>query len=101
MRLPDNPNLPREVEPLVRQLDTLYRAIAQQVNQVSEGTAFAFYNASTAAPTAGAWNLGDFIRNAAPAELGSPGSRYVIHGWQCITAGTPGTWVQCRFLTGN
>lgn len=101
MRLQDNPALPAELPSLVRQLDTLHRAIAQQVNQLSEGTAVAFYNASTAAPTAGSYNVGDFIRNSAPAELGAPGSKYIIHGWQCTVAGSPGTWLQCRFLTGN
>ena len=101
MRLQDAPNLPQEVPALVRQLDTLYRGTAQQVNQLSEGLMVANYNAATAAPTAGASNVGDFIKNLTPSELGSPGSKYIIHGWQCTVAGNPGTWLQCRFLTGN
>lgn len=101
MRLPDNPNLPAELTSLIRQLDSIYRNTAQQLNQLSEGQVVANYNAATAAPTAGAFNRGDFIKNSTPAELGGVGSKYIIHGWQCITAGTPGTWVQCRFLTGN
>jgi hypothetical protein len=101
MRLQDSPNLPSEIPSLIRQLDSLYRNTAQQVNQLSEGQMVANYNADTAAPTAGRFNRGDFIKNSAPSELGGAGSKYVIHGWQCIAAGTPGTWVQCRFLTGN
>ena len=101
MKIQDNPSLPSELPALVRQLDTLYRQIAQQVNSLSEGQMVAAYNALTAAPTTGAWNRGDFIRNSAPIELGSPGSRYVVHGWICVTAGTPGTWVPARYLTGN
>lgn len=39
----------------------------------------------TAAPTTGAWNVGDQCANSAPAAGGPP-------GWVCTTAGTPGTW---------
>jgi hypothetical protein len=77
-----------------------YKDIAQQVNALSEGRLMAFYTALTAVPTTGTWNRGDFVINSQPSELGTAGSKYVIHGWQCVTAGTPGTWVQCRFLTG-
>lgn len=78
-----------------------YKEIAYQVNQVSEGKIAGAYNASTAAPTSGTWTQGDFIRNSAPTELGTASSKYVIFGWSCVASGTPGTWVQCRFLTGN
>lgn len=81
--------------------DLWYRQIARQVNTLSEGGISANYNAATAAPTTGTWAQGDFIKNSAPSELGSAASKYVIHGWQCTVSGTPGTWVQCRFLTGN
>lgn len=39
-----------------------------------------------AAPTAGAYMLGDMVINAAP-TAGSP------FGWHCTAAGWPGTWV--------
>jgi hypothetical protein len=39
----------------------------------------------TAAPSAGTWQVGDMIFNAAPAAGGTI-------GWVCVTAGTPGTW---------
>lgn len=77
------------------------REHAQQVNLMAEGRIAGFYQASTAAPTAGAWMQGDFFMNSTPTELGSVGSKYIIHGWRCTVSGTPGTWVQCRFLTGN
>lgn len=60
----------------------------------------------TAAPTAGAWLRGDFVRNV-NATSGSTQSiagatpEYVVLGWLCTTAGSPGTWRQCRVLTGN
>jgi hypothetical protein len=41
------------------------------------------------------------VRNNAPAELGVALSKYVVFGWICTSGGTPGTWLQCRFLTGN
>jgi hypothetical protein len=40
---------------------------------------------NTSAPTSGAWAVGDFVWNSAPAASG-------VLGWVCITAGTPGTW---------
>ncbi len=78
-----------------------FREVAQQVNSMAEGRQAAFYAAMTAAPTTGTNAKGDFVLNSNPTELGSPGSKYLIHGWRCTVGGTPGTWVQCRFLTGN
>jgi hypothetical protein len=40
---------------------------------------------NTAAPTTGAWNVGDIVYNSAPTAGGTI-------GWVCTTAGTPGTW---------
>lgn len=39
----------------------------------------------SAAPTTGAWKVGDTVYNTAPAAGGTM-------GWVCTTAGTPGTW---------
>lgn len=71
----------------------LFREHATAVNKLRfEGTA---------APTTGTWSQGDFVWNTAPAEAGSSSSKYVILGWVCTVSGTPGTWLQCRTLTGN
>ena len=78
-----------------------YREIAQQVNGLTEGSISVRYQATTAAPTTGTWMQGDFVTNSAPAELGTSPNKYVILGWVCVAAGTPGTWVQTRSLTGN
>lgn len=105
MRIQSNPYLPQEgaPAPLVRQLDSLFRSIATQLNQLTEGQVVAVTNAATAAPTGSAVNyaVGDFILNSTPSELGTAGSKYIIHGWRCVASGAPGTWLQCRFLTGN
>jgi len=77
------------------------KQIAYQVNLISEGKIAGFYAAMTSVPTSGTWAQGDFVLNATPSELGTAGSKYVIHGWRCTVGGTPGTWIQCRFLTGN
>lgn len=87
--------------PVDAETDLWYRQIAQQVNGLAEGRLAANYTAAIAAPTSGTWAQGDEIKNSAPAELGTPGSKYVIRGWQCLVGGTPGTWVQQRYLTGN
>lgn len=79
----------------------IVRAIETNVNLLSEEKLSAHYGALTAAPTTGSWSQGDFVRNSAPSELGSSSSKYVILGWVCTVSGEPGTWVQCRVLTGN
>jgi hypothetical protein len=52
-------------------------------------------------PSAGTFTVGDEVHNAAPSELGSAASKYVIEAWVCTVAGSPGTWLQRRTLTGN
>jgi len=52
-------------------------------------------------PAAGTWTAGDYVRNTTVCELGTAGAKYVVKGWICIAAGTPGIWVQDRALTGN
>ena len=107
MRIDTNPRLPLVSQKdayavdLSRRLYELFRAIANQLNGVSEGSIVAATNAATSAPTTGTYYQGDFIKNSAPTELGTAGSKYVIDGWTCVATGSPGTWVQKRFLTGN
>ena len=72
---------------------------AQQVNLLAEGRLAGAYNAQSAAPTTGQYAVGDFVRNSAPAELGTTPNKYVIFGWMCVDD-SPLTFVQCRFLTG-
>jgi len=55
----------------------------------------------TAPPTSGAWAQGDKIENSQPTELGDAGGKYVIVGWICVAAGSPGTWLPMRMLTGG
>lgn len=81
--------------------ERFYKEIAQQVNALSEGTLAANYNALTTAPTSGTYAKGDEIKNSNPSELGVPTAKYVIDGWRCLVGGSPGTWVEKRFLTGN
>ena len=88
-------------KPVDADTDAWYRQVAQQVNALSEGSISAAYSARTSVPTTGTWAQGDFVRNSAPAEAGVALSKYVVFGWICTVSGTPGTWVACRFLTGN
>lgn len=82
-------------------LARVFNAIDTQVNGISEGSIQATHNAYTAAPTTGTYQLGDFIKNSNPSELGGAGSKYVLIGFLCVLAGTPGTWKECRCLTGG
>lgn len=97
MKLNQTPRLAVKDSALDREL----REHATLVNLMTDGRLSGVNNANTAAPTTGAYAKGDFVRNSSPSELGVASSKYVIFGWLCVTAGTPGTWVQCRFLTGN
>lgn len=74
---------------------------AQQVNALSEGRMVASYNAVPSVPTTGAYAVGDFVRNSAPAESGSPGSKFVLLGWLCVVGGDPATFVPIQPPTGN
>ncbi|USE79481.1 hypothetical protein NDR89_23100 [Cupriavidus gilardii] len=107
MRVPKALGLPTPKEgvaylqQLVSKLTSEWAGMAVQVNAASEGMIHGATNATTAPPTTGEHQRGDFIRNSEPSELGSVGSKYVVTGWLCVVAGVPGTWVQCRALTGN
>jgi hypothetical protein len=99
MNLQSDPRLPipnEHTRPLTQRLYELFREVARSVNGAgmwdSEGTT---------APTAGTWAAGDCVRNSAPAEAGTAGSKYVVIGWVCTVSGTPGTWLSMRVLTGN
>jgi hypothetical protein len=74
---------------------------AREINRVKAGYFAPRLNTATAAPTTGTWAVGDFIANETPSELGTASSKYVVEGWLCVVGGTPGTWVDKRFLTGN
>lgn len=97
MKLNQTPRLAVKDSALEREL----REHATLVNLMTDGRLAGVNNATTAAPTTGTYARGDFVQNSQPSELGAAGSKYVVYGWLCVAAGTPGTWVQCRFLTGN
>lgn len=101
MKLDVFPRFPADPAQMERKLTDLFRATNVQVNQLTEGTVSAVHSAAIAAPTAGSYAVGDFVRNSAPSELGTAGSKYVVMGFLCTVGGTPGTFVQCRALTGN
>lgn len=95
MKLNTTPRITAD-PPMVREI----REHAHQVNLLAEGRVSGTYNAQSAAPTSGMYAVGDFVRNSAPSEAGSSGSKYVVFGWLC-TDDDPLTFVPCRFLTGN
>jgi hypothetical protein len=101
MRQQTDPRFPVDLSLLVRRLTDVWRELAQQVNGVTEGSIASFHAARVSAPAVGKYAVGDFVRNSTPSELGTAGSKYIVHGWTCTVAGEPGTWVESRFLTGN
>ena len=54
-----------------------------------------------AAPTSYTWAVGDRVIVKTPVEAGSATAKYIVVGYRCVTAGTPGTWLPERVLTGN
>lgn len=102
-----DPRLPVDLQhdPKYKQLYVrlyeLFRDIAVAHNNLAGGYLVGQDNRATSAPTTGSWSIGDYIRNSSPSEAGTAGSKYLVLGWCCTAAGTPGTWKQCRVLTGN
>ena len=78
-----------------------FKAIAQQVNGLTDGFISSHHGAQSTAPTTGKHRVGDEVKNATPSEVGSVGSKYIVVGWKCVVSGDPGTWVQMRVMTGN
>lgn len=70
------------------------------LNLLTDGRLSGTNNATNAAPTSGTHAQGDFVRNSTPTEAGTAGSKYVVLGWVAVSGGTPGTWKECRVLTG-
>lgn len=106
MRLP-KPSLPPAVgviAVLVQQLVKYLVMVQTQVNAMSSGSVSAIPNAAIQPPTAKStqtYAQGDFVRNSAPVESGTAGSKYIVTGWVCVNSGPPAIWVESRSLTGN
>lgn len=96
-KIPTNPTLSGDSLSLARRLTDLWSVLASTLNDLVDKSEVS----ATSSPTAGVHKLGEFVRNANPLELGTAGSKYIISGWICTAAGTPGTWLQARVLTGN
>lgn len=81
----------------------IVRALCGQINAVSEARIVGSYNADTATPSSSmiSGQIGDKVWNSSPSETGAGGSKYVVVGWICTAAGSPGTWLPMRALTGN
>lgn len=106
MKLIENPQLPLNPESgyardLNFALSQILRTIAQKVNLLADGRLAGSDYVAATAPTTGMFRQGDFIRNSAPTEAGTAGSKYIVAGWLCEVGGSPGTLRECRFLTGN
>lgn len=88
---------------LVTALTKALKPIIDQINGTSGGQASSVYNASTVPPVGKTtvYAKGDFIKNSNPVEQGTVGSEFIITGWICTVGGAPGTWKQCRVLTGD
>lgn len=74
------------------------REHATQVNMLTEGKMAAKYSALSAVPTTGSYEVGDYIPNKTPSIVGTSPNRYIVNGWRCVTAGEPGTFVECKEL---
>ena len=82
-------------------LSDIVGKIETQVNLLAEGRMHGRHFTSTAIPTTGNFAVGDIVWDSAPAEAGSASSKYIRLGWICTVAGSPGTLLEMRVLTGN
>jgi hypothetical protein len=92
-RLPQN----GDTASLLRRLAELQRENAALVNALAEGRLAGSVNAAPNVPTTGSYAVGDFVKNSAPTEQGSAGSKWILLGWTYLPSG----FVPCRVLTGN
>jgi len=83
------------------EMERSMRQIEQQVNSLAEGRIAARHFTSTTVPTTGTFAQGDIIWKSNPTEAGAAAAKYVIIGWICTVAGSPGTLLEMRTLTGN
>ena len=98
MRLNLNNRIPAQYD--VQTFAKLFTDIQSQLNALSEGQLVGRYNATTSAPTAGTYAIGDIVYNSTPSEAGSSPNKYILLAWQC-TAVSPLTFKELRCLTGN
>lgn len=98
-RIDTLPRFPADLDQTVRKLTELFRAVALQLNGISEGSIVANYSARTSIPTTGTWKQGDMLRNTAPEVQGTFPWQYVVFGWICVESGTPGTWQEIAMST--
>ena len=84
----------------IEQLNEDLRTLYGQIAALSRGSVSG-HDARESAPVGGTWQQGDFVRKFSPTEQGTSGSKYIVTGWSCVASGSPGTWVECRVLTGN
>lgn len=77
------------------------RRIEDAVNILAEGRLAGRYFNATTVPTTGSFAQGDIVWKANPTEAGTTPNKYVVIGWICTVAGTPGTLLEMRVLTGN
>ena len=82
-------------------LSDIFGKIETQVNLLAEGRLQGRHFTATSIPTTGDFAQGDIIWKSDPTEAGSSSSKYVILGWVCTVAGSPGTLLEMRVLTGN
>lgn len=98
--LPTDPRLPTPENISQGRLVTRLYEILRNMANVINGS-YMWDSQGTSAPTTGTWSQGQMVKKTDTVEAGTAGSKYVITGWVCVTAGTPGTWVEMRTLTGN
>ena len=81
----------------------IVRAIARQVDGLTEGGISYKDNAVSVAPTSSAvaHAAGDMKWKLNPTVQGTVGAQTVTVGFMCVAPGSPGTWVEMRFLTGT
>lgn len=103
--IPDPSIPPSAAAPgFIASLKNYLQIIQQEVNLLANGYVAGKLNATTAAPVPGnkaTYAKGDFIPNNNPVVTGAAGAQFIITGWMCTLGGQPGTWVQCRTLTGT
>ena len=79
----------------------LFSRVENAVNLLAEGRLQGRHFTAATIPTTGSFAQGDIVWKSNPTEAGPVNNKYVVIGWVCTVAGSPGTLLEMRTLTGN
>ena len=101
MKLNSTPKVPVEYQR--SKFIEILSGVDTKVNALAEGRLQGRHYTGTETPSSSAIlaAVGDIVWNSNTTVQGTVTAQYILTGWVCTTAGTPGVWRDMRVLTGT